>query len=274
MLALSAHTDHQLDRFDPEAVRGAWRWFERLSRYHRLDVRHPKRMPSGPAVLVSNHNGGFFPVDGLFLVDHYPRTEWNDPVHILAHDILFLIPEVARQLNRLGIVQARRTRARQILERGRKLLVFPGGDVENMRAFRDRKRVLLDGRRGFARTAVRCGVPVVPIVSAGSHETLLILSSGRRLAERLGLNELARVRVLPTALALPWGLVWGPAVALPYLPLPAQVTVAIGEPIPPSYWADAPDEEEAQRMLHARTRDTMQTMLDELYAERTLPVLG
>ena len=265
--ALRADIDPELGPVQPSTLEAAARGFDLLARYHRLEVRGLERVPEGPAVLVGNHNGGLNPVDGLFLVHYYRQLGYHEPVYILAHDILFKHPKMASVLRSVGIVPAKRSTAHKVLEQGHKLLVFPGGDIENMRPYRERRRVNLAGRQGFGRLAMDHRVPIVPIVSAGSHETLSVLRQGRRLAEALRLPKWARVHSLPLMLAFPWGLLMGPTCALPYLPLPAKVTVQIGEAIPTRFWA-------RHDSLCGRVESIMQGMLDDLYDERVLPVLG
>lgn len=55
--------------------------------------------------------------------------------------------------------------------------MYPGGDHEAMRPFADRK--------GFVRSALRSGVPIVASVSCGAHDTTLVLTRGATVAERL-----------------------------------------------------------------------------------------
>jgi 1-acyl-sn-glycerol-3-phosphate acyltransferase len=251
----------------PQALAAAVKGFDLLARYHRLDVRGLDQLPEGPAVLVGNHNGGLNPVDGLFLVHYYRQRGYDQPVYILAHDILFKHPRMAAVLRSVGIVPARRETARQVLEAGHKLLVFPGGDLETLRPYRDRGKVVLAGRTGFAKLALEHDVPIVPVVSAGSHETLIVLSQGLRLAKALRLPQWARVHSLPIMLAFPWGLLMGPTCVLPYLPLPAKVTVQVGAGI------EARASSTIEKM-YLRVEGTMQDMLDELYAERVLPIVG
>jgi 1-acyl-sn-glycerol-3-phosphate acyltransferase len=264
---LRAEPALDIERPSTTALEAAVRGFDVLARYHRLDVRGLERIPEGPAVLVCNHNGGLNPVDGLFLVHYYRQRGYDEPIYILAHDILFKHPRVAAVLRSVGIVPARRETARAVLEAGHKLLVFPGGDLETLRPYRDRGKVVLGGRNGFARLALDHDVPLVPMVSAGSHETLIVLSQGLRLAKALGLHRWARVHSLPIMLAAPWGLLVGPTCALPYLPLPAKVTVQIGQAIGGRAHARVDT-------MYTRVESTMQDMLDELYAERTLPIVG
>ncbi len=257
----------ELPAVDPDTLASVVRGFDVLARYHRLDVRGLDRVPDGPAILVANHNGGLSPVDGLFLVHYYRQRGYTDPVYILAHDILFKHPRVAKALRSVGIVPANREMAHRVLEAGHKLLVFPGGDIETLRPYRDRRKVVLAGRRGFARLALEHRVPIVPIVSAGSHETLIVLRQGRRVAKALQLHRWARLHSLPIMLAFPWGVLAGPTCALPYLPLPAKITVELGDAVPTRFWAH-------QNSLYDRVETTMQDMLEDLYAERLLPVFG
>ncbi len=219
-------------------------------------------------MIVGNHNGGLNPVDGLFLVHYYRQLGYDRPVYVLAHDILFKHPKLAAVMRSVGIVPARRETAAKVLESGHKLLVFPGGDVETLRPYRDRRKVVLAGRKGFARTSLEHEVPIVPLVSAGSHETLIVLSQGRRLAKALRLDRWARLHSLPVMLAFPWGLMAGPTCALPYVPLPAKVTVQLGEPIDTSLFGGH------AQSLYEHVEGTMQGMLDDLYAERVLPIVG
>lgn len=257
------------------ALKSAVAGFDLLSRYHRCEVRGVDKIPDGPALIVANHNGGLNPVDGLFLVEYYRQRGYDQPVYVLAHDILFRIKRVARMLESVGIIQARRGQARSLLEAGHKVLVFPGGDVESMRPFRDRRRIVLAERQGFARLALRSGVPIVPVVSAGSHETMIVLTRGHRLARLMQTHKWARISSLPIILAAPWGLMLGPTCALPYLPLPSKITFQVGAPLSVADHACCEIEaaEHAPR-IYSEVEQTMQGMLDSLYDERLLPIFG
>lgn len=83
------------------------------------------------------------------------------------------------------------------------MLVLPGGDVEAAKPFAERDRIVFTGRRGFARLVTDAGVP---IVTAGAGESLLVLSSGQRLARALQLDKTLRVKALPISVSLPFGL--------------------------------------------------------------------
>ena len=248
--------------------------FEKLARYHRLEVRNLERIPvDGPALLVGNHNGGLNPVDGLFLVEYYRTCGYDRPVYVLAHDILFRVKKVADMLESVGVIRARKGQARELLESGHKVLVFPGGDIESMRPYRDRRKIVLAERQGFIRLAQWAGAPIVPVVSAGAHETMMVLSQGTGIARLLNLPRFARVNSLPLLLAAPWGLLWGPTCALPYLPLPAKITVQIAKPIAVER-CDEPEASERAPRIYQQVEQTMQATLDDLYSERLFPILG
>ena len=106
---------------------------------------------------------------------------------------------------------------------GHQVLVYPGGDVEAMRPFRDRDRLRFAGRRGYIRLALRAGVPIVPLVAAGAHATFIVLSDLPWLARALGVDRRFRLTVFPLALSVPWGLTLGPLP--PYLPWPSRILI-------------------------------------------------
>ena len=150
------------------------------------------------------------------------------------------------------------------------MIVYPGGDSEDYRPWTERHRVELRGRSGFVRLALRHGVPVVPLVAHGSHDTIVVLARGDGVARRLGLERL-RINVMPVVLGLPWGIA---PVQLPTLPLPAKVTARVCEPID---WSDlgpeAADDRDVVRGCYEEVLGRMQANLDEL-AERPPPPGG
>ena len=110
----------------------------------------------------------------------------------------------------------------------------------------ERNRVDLGGHRGFVRLALRTGVPVVPVVTHGSHDAIVVVSRGERLARMLGLHRL-RIQVFPIFLA-PFGLT---TVLTPPLPMPSSITV---EFLPPLDWsAYGPESADDEEIVDAST---------------------
>ena len=113
------------------------------------------------------------------------------------------------------------------------------------------------------------------MVSAGSHETMIVLTRGHRLARLIQTQKWARISSLPVILAAPWGLLLGPTCALPYLPLPSKITFQVGSPLSLTDSACC-EVEAAERAptVYDQVEQTMQSMLDSLYEERLLPIFG
>jgi hypothetical protein len=104
----------------------------------------------------------------------------------------------------------------------------------------------------------------------GGQETAVFLSHGDRLAKLLRLDKLLRLKTLPVNLSLPWIVNIGDF--LGHLPLPAKITVQVMEPIDLSErYGPAPDD--IDRIYEDVTAE-MQDQLNELAAERRLPVVG
>jgi 1-acyl-sn-glycerol-3-phosphate acyltransferase len=262
------------DARNPDFVRVAMDLFRAVGRaYFRLEVRGVDNVPEhGPVLLVGNHNGALLPLDGFFAqVAIWDRYGSARAVYAMAHDFLFFDPQLRRYALQLGALRAGHASARRVFDRGDIVLVYPGSDLETFRPWRDRNRIVLGGRKGFLRLALAAGVPIVPVVSAGTHEQLIVLTRGDRLARLLRMHRWARTDVCPIVASLPWGITTG---FLPYLPLPTQTTIAFGEPM--RWPLKSPDDVQMQQLVdrcYAQVESTMQAMLDAL-ADGRRPFLG
>ncbi|MGI8631027.1 MAG: lysophospholipid acyltransferase family protein [Solirubrobacterales bacterium] len=260
-----------LDDRDPDYIREklplAWIvstiWF-------RAEVRNLGNIPErGPALLVGNHSGGVMTPDTTVLslaFSTYFGVERR--FHQLAHNLLFMTP-MGGPARRFGTVAADPDNARQALEAGAVVLVYPGGDWETHRPSWKRHTLDFDGRKGFIHLALEAGVPLVPVVAVGGQETALFLGQGGRLARLLRLDKIARAKVLPVSLALPWGLNVGDA--LGHIPLPAKITMEVLPPIDlKAEFGSDPDIDE----IYDHVTRLMQDALSSLGAERRYPIVG
>lgn len=252
-----------------------------LKTYFRYRVEGFDRLPKGRLLLVSVHSGGIWPVDSLILGAEFLRhTEFQRPIHYLAHDILWRLPPAfVDVIERIGVVQANPNGAAMLLEADRALAVYPGGTREVYRPFAERNKINWNGHMGYVRLAVRTRTPIVPVPSIGAHETLIVLTSGERMNRLVGLSRILRkVPVLPIALTFPWG------VALPvppHIPLPAQITLRAMEPLELHNLPDGRalfrrnprGDPELMRRLHHLVQEKMQEGMDDLARDR-VPFLG
>lgn len=250
---------------DPELVDLFLEGFHLLAKtYFRVETEGVANVPAtGPVLLVGNHSGGLVPTEGFFtalaLHEHFGRKR---AVYALVHDFVFEDSLLHAYALRLGMLRASHESARHALDAGHCVLVYPGSDFDVFRPFRDRHKVVLAGRKGFVQLALRAGVPIVPVVTLGTHEQMIVLTRGDGLAKLLRTHTWARASVFPIVLSFPWGLTTG---FLPYLPLPTQVTQAFGAPIRwPELGPDAADDPVVLERCYREVEVSMQGLLDRL----------
>jgi len=241
--------------------------------YFRTEIEGVENVPAqGPVMLVGNHNSTIMTTEVLFSMsamwDHFGPDR---PVRPLAHDIVWADPVGRRLCHKSGMLRAHPESAAAALRAGHVVLVYPGSDFDSCRTFRERHRVKLGGRTGFLRIALRERVPIVPVISVGPHEQLVVLASGRRIAKALDLKRYIRTEVFPIVWSIPWGITSG---LIPFVPLPAQTTLRFGKPLswPELSEADAQSPHALER-CYREVESTMQVMLDDLSRDR-IPWLG
>jgi 1-acyl-sn-glycerol-3-phosphate acyltransferase len=111
--------------------------------------------------------------------------------------------------------------------------------------------------------ALRERVPIIPVVTVGSHEMLIILSDGQWLARWFPPAKWLRAKAWPISLTLPWGLTAIPP--LFYIPRRVRFFQEVLEPI--RFENDGPEAAEDPDWVencHRRVLDTMQAGMDRL----------
>lgn len=215
------------EAFMERLLRQAERW---LLPWHDAQVRGVEHVPPGPVLYVGNHNGATYSGDTWILAVHLWHHGGLDALpHGLAHDLILKVPVLGDTLRRVGVVPAHPDAALALLRAGRKVMVYPGGDFEALRPWSERNVVKFSGRRGFVRTALLAGVPIVPVAAQGAHETLIVIDDLPGLARAIGAARFLRMKVWPLAFTVPWGFTLGPTP--PYIPLPARMRIEILPPV-------------------------------------------
>ena len=257
---------------DPDFIRRQLPAIARYTSYFTPEVRGLDRLPAeGPALLVGNHSCLFYmPEVWTCAQAVLSRRGIEAPAYVLAYDLLYALPGIGPILRQLGAIPATASGAESALARGAFVLVNPGGDREACRPWTQRNKVDFAGRKGFVQLALRCGVPVVPVVAHGGHHAVMVLARGDRIARAAGLRRL-RVNVFPLLAGFPFGIT---SALTPPLPMPAHLTL---EFLPALDWTGyGPAAAGDARVVAACYQDItgrLQAALDRLSAEHPHPLL-
>jgi len=258
-----------LDNRDPDRVD---RWCRAIrgpaTTYFRYELRGAEHIPDGPVLYVGNHSGGILTPDTFLLcAELYAHRGIDAMPYGLGHEVAITAPIAHQVVVPLGAVRASHENAHRLFTAGHKVMVYPGGDLDNQRPFRHRHRIVFGGRSGYIRLALREGVPIVPITTAGGHSTFVIVDDLRWLARLSGARRFLRSKVWPLTWSIPWGLTLGPVPL--YVPLPSRILAEIGDPIRfERTGPQAAKDDDYVRRCDERVRSLMQTTLDALAAER------
>jgi len=212
---------------------------------------------AGPALVVANHSGTL-PVDAVMLQaglhDEHP-THRN--LRLLGADLVYEIPLLGPVARKGGHTRACPANADVLLRSGELVGVFPEGFKGIGKPFSDRYQLRRFGRGGFAATAIRARVPIIPCAIVGAEEIYPLLGNAKPVAELLGLPY------FPITPLFPW---LGPVGAVP---LPSKWIIEFCPPVPTSdYPPGSEDDPAVIADLSGRVRGIIQRKLDDLLSER------
>jgi 1-acyl-sn-glycerol-3-phosphate acyltransferase len=264
-----------LDQRDPQVIESylpIWEWLYRY--YFRVETGGWHHVPSsGKMLVVGSHNGGLAAPDMFMLMyDWYRREGTQRPAYGLMHPMVWKAfpPEIARQAVRCGALRANPRMAIAALQKEAAVLVYPGGAEDTFRPHSMRDKIYFAGRQGFIKLALREAAAIVPIISYGAHDTLIVLANCYDWIKQLhewGMPWLLGVDplVFPIYLGLPWGVAIGP---LPNLPLPVQIHTRVCEPIVfERRGREAANDRAYVQQCYDRVCTEMQRSLDGLIAQ-------
>src|SRR5256885_4349732 len=170
-------------------------WNPLMDYWFRMEIEGWERLPEPPALLIGIHSGAPFVWDAWTVGIQWWRHFGDErPLHGTAHDALMAAPLIGTYFRKMGVLPADPDSIAAALAAGRDVALWPGGEVDSLRPWRKRDEAILAGRKGFVKTAIMAGVPIVPISTVGGPDAMPVLSSGRRLAKALQLDKLARIK--------------------------------------------------------------------------------
>jgi 1-acyl-sn-glycerol-3-phosphate acyltransferase len=228
--------------------------------WFRVELQGVEHVPaSGGALLVANHSGAL-PPDAPMIM-HGIRTEHSQPrpVYMLGEHWFKGYPGVGMLANKIGLVAAHPANAQRLLhDEGRLALVFPEGQKGSRKLYWQRYKLRRFGRGGFVRTAMRAGVPIVPIAVVGAEEAMPIFAHVPLLQRLTGLIY------FPVNHAFPH---FGLAAGLMYLP--AKFKIRFLNPVDLSgYGPEDADDVALVQSISEDIRATIQREVDDLVASR------
>ena len=254
-----------------ESFMPLWGWFHRY--YFRVTTDGWHHIPpQGQVLLVGSHNGGLASPDMIMtMYDWFLRFGTERPVYGLMHPSVWKVnPTIARVGEQTGAIAAHPKMALAALAKGASILVYPGGAQDVFRPHRERDRINFAGRKGFIKLALREKIPIIPVISKGAHDTLIVLNDFYDWVEQLhqwGMPWLFNVdpEVFPIYLGLPWGIGIGP---LPNIPLPVPIHTRVCAPIIfDKYGKEATRDRNYVDRCYERVLTQMQRELDLLIAD-------
>lgn len=251
---MSAGGDNLADRWGRTS--GAWNAPFRTAyrNWFRVEWQGVEHIPRhGGGLIVSNH-AGMMPVDGG-IISMGVEEETGRSVYPLAHHGFWRFPFMGNLLEGAGGVVGHPENADRLLREDKKLvLVFPEGSKGPVKPPAERYRLQRFGRGGFVESAMRAGVPIVPIVLMGTEDTTPTLSTFRLLGNDVPLTWNAAL--------------FGPLLGS-LLQVPAKIRARV---LPPVTFDEPPNLEHYRRSLlmeHAEAiREQLQTTLDEMLEDR------
>ena len=228
--------------------------------WFRVEQRGVENIPrEGGALLVSNHSGALPPDAPMIMQAIRHEHPSPRPLYMLGEHWFKGYPGVGMLTNKLGLVAAHTANAQRLLhDEGRLAIVFPEGQKGSRKLFWQRYRLRRFGRGGFVRTAIKAGVPIVPVAVVGAEEAMPIFAHVPLLQRLTGLIY------FPVNHAFPH---FGLAAALMYLP--AKFKIRFLEPVDlSSYGPSDADDLALVQNLADDIRSRIQSELDRLLSTR------
>ena len=226
--------------------------------WFRIQMRGLEHVPAtGPALVVANHSG-VLPFDALMLQTGVFREH---PAHrnlrMLGADLVYTVPVLASLARMSGHTRACPQEADRLLRADELVGVFPEGFKGTGKPFSERYHLQRFGRGGFALTAIRAGVPIIPCAIVGAEEIYPMIGNSEPVA------RLLKLPYFPVTPLFPW---LGPVGAIP---LPSNWIIEFCKPVlTEDIRADWQHHPGTVSCLADEVKETIQLKLDELLVDR------
>ncbi|MBI4510431.1 MAG: acyltransferase family protein [Deltaproteobacteria bacterium] len=231
-----------------EALSFSFKWFAALDAYHRYRIEGLEHVPrSGPGLIVSHHS--YIVIDTMLLFRRIYLRDGRIPRSLTDH-AMFKIPVIRDLFYTWGVLDGTPENGLRVLADGQLALVMPGGGLEWSRPSTQAQSLRWGEHRGYARLAIRAGVPIIPTACPSADHLYIVPFDAWKVAKTLE-QWLGMHRIPP----MPIGFGLGP------LPFPVRLTQYVAPPILPDVSPEAADDEVAVKRLDDRVREAITELL-------------
>ena len=235
------------EAYVPPFAHRFFRALDRTGELLRIEVDGLEHIPTGRALLVTNHAFGF---DAAFLMARIEALTGRR-VWVLGEHAWWRVPGIRRLAAAAGTVDGTQENADRLLSADELVLVLPGGLREALKPRELRYRLLWGGRYGFVRAARRNRAPIVPIASLGADALFDLVGNAFERSSRFHLPF-----PLPRTAHL-----WP-------IPHVEPLRYVIGEPIPTATAATEDDEANVVRRLRREVEGALHEIFEDQLASR------
>ncbi len=191
---------------------------EIIRRYLRIEVEGLEHVPhDGAGIVVSNHSGysGF---DAIMLANEIFHAQ-RRKARLIAHKLWFFGKPIQVVSEKMGLVEADTNKILEALHQKDLIILFPEGEAGNFKTSNRRYR-LQEFKRGFIRTAMISGAPIIPAMVIGAEETHINLSQIKFTKYLIGTVIPIPLNVIP--LPVKWKIKFLPPIQLDARPVDAM----------------------------------------------------
>ena len=217
-----------------------------LRTYHHHTVEGMELLPTtGGALVVVNHSLATY---DIMLLAAAIYTDTGRLPRPLLDRLFFKIPILKEICECYGAVNGSPAIASALLQDGEVVTVAPGGMRESLRPSSERYKIQWDGRLGFVRLAMKCGVPIVLAACPKADDLYDVYPSYTT-------SWCYRTFRVPIFLARGFG----PTI----MPRPIKLTHYLSEPLQPPAWSGDPEQDEAHvRTFHSMLVKRMEQLME------------
>jgi hypothetical protein len=133
--------------------------------------RNEEKLPDKPALFLC-HPHGLIGYSWMlhFCYGLHPWPSSKLKPYVAIHSILFRLPLVRDVLEQFRCIEAKEETIKEYLNQGNSVAIVTGGIEEMLYNGDSSVKLVLKKRKGYARIAKRCGVPLVPMFTVGENE--------------------------------------------------------------------------------------------------------